>query len=106
MLLIASFFLGVFAVFVSLFIYFLLIAVEQPEIQQQQAPVVEEYLGEVIGSFQGLKIYEKVRLSDGRIFNYESTAVEYVPGMYYADHIEDDYVVVDHHLLYRELKPA
>lgn len=65
-------------------------------------PVVEAKLGKVIGKYKDLNIYEQVKLVDGRLFNYESAAVEFKPGFYLVDHCEQRYVVVDDHLLYRE----
>lgn len=65
--------------------------------------VVARSVNDVVGTYKDLKIYRTVQLDDGRLFTFESVAVEQEPGVYHADDLSKKYIIVDKCLLYREI---
>ena len=65
--------------------------------------VVARSVNDVVGTYKDLKIYRNVQLDDGRVFTFESVAVEQMPGVYHADDPSKKYIIVDKYLLYREV---
>ena len=65
--------------------------------------VVARSVNDVVGTYKDLKIYRTVQLDDGRMFTFESVAVEQKPGDYHADDPSKKYIIVDKCLLYREI---
>jgi hypothetical protein len=66
--------------------------------------VVARSVYDLVGSYNGEQICRYVQLDDGRTFEFESLAVEKTPGVYHADDVEGVYIIVDKHLLYREVQ--
>lgn len=81
-------------------------AIQEAE-EQSSTPgnlnVVARSVNDVVGTYKDLKIYRTVQLDDGRIFTFESVAVEQEPGVYHADDPSKKYIIVDKCLLYREI---
>lgn len=65
--------------------------------------VVARSVNDIVGTYKDLKIYRNVQLDDGRVFTFESVAVEQMPGVYHADDPSKKYIIVDKYLLYREV---
>ena len=65
--------------------------------------VVARSVNDIVGTYKDLKIYRNVQLDDGRVFTFESVAVEQTPGVYHADDPSKKYIIVDKYLLYREV---
>lgn len=57
----------------------------------------------MIGYYLDEKIWEIIELEDGRVFEYESIAVERYPGVYSTNDPESTYILVHPGLLYREV---
>ena len=65
--------------------------------------VVARSVNDIVATYQDLKICRYVKTEDDRIFVFESIAVERFPGVYAGDDLTATYIVVDKHLLYREV---
>lgn len=59
-----------------------------------------------IGRYMDEDIWEYVELEDGRLFVFESLAVERYPGIYSTKDPDMTYIIVYPQLLYREVKKS
>ena len=75
---------------------------EEPQ-PSQDITVVARSVNDVVGKYQDNTIYRYVQTKDGRMFTFESVAVEVHPGVYHGDFPDKKYIVVDKCLLYREV---
>lgn len=84
-------------------------AAEKLKDQKEEPPapseitVVARSVDDVVGKYQDNTIYRYVQTKDGRMFTFESVAVEVHPGVYHGDHPNTKYIIVDKCLLYREV---
>ena len=106
--------LGIFVIWICVKILIALGSQEQQENpqeelqeQEQESVAVElqpqelKRSSNVIGTYKDLQISQYVKI-DGRTYVFESIAVEKSPGVYHTEQ-EGSYVVIDDHLLYREI---
>lgn len=80
--------------------------VEQPEEEPKKADditIIARSVNDVVGKYQDSTIYRYVQAKDGKMYTFESIAVEVHPGVYHGDHPDKNYIIVDKCLLYREV---
>ena len=79
--------------------------VEPPSVPVAQTTlnVVARSVDDLVGTYNNEQIYRYVQVDDGRMFIFESVAVERSPGVYHADNTDGVYIIVDKYLLYREV---
>lgn len=60
----------------------------------------------IIGVYKNINISDKIKTVDGRMFEYESVAVQSTkfPGVFLSDDPASTYMLIDSNLLYKEIK--
>jgi hypothetical protein len=74
------------------------------EVKQQFFNIINRI--NVIGKYMDQDIHEFIAVEGGRVFTYESIAVERFSGtgIFLTDHRDSTYVLINGNLLYREVK--
>lgn len=66
--------------------------------------VIVERSKEILGYYQDLSIHKTVKLDDGSIYEFLSVAVQIAPNWFATETPNENHILVDGLLLYREVK--
>jgi hypothetical protein len=96
---------GLFGLLVALsFRKWFTTSIEEPvEQKADDITIIARSVNDVVGKYQDSTIYRYVQAKDGKMYTFESIAVEVHPGVYHGDHPDKNYIIVDKCLLYREV---